>query len=89
MMGVYRKTFFSAGSDNSNLLFKFFLLHPCYKSELLPTCQECFTVPKGGIKVEAFSRRPTEKFIAQNKVEKLAFAKPAIYRILQHIYVHS
>lgn len=28
-------------------------------------------------------------FTAQHKVEKLAFAKAAIYRILQHVYVHS
>jgi len=27
----------------------FLLLHLCYKSELLPMCQEWFTVPKAGL----------------------------------------
>lgn len=41
--------------SNHNFLFSVLLLfHPHYKSELLPTCRECFIVPKAGIRVDAY-----------------------------------
>lgn len=93
VVSFIRKHSFLLAPVTNFFLSIFSLLHLCYKSELLPTCQECFTMPKTGIRVDACSRRPIEKFTAQHEVE-VSFSKSSSRtaehcRTFMYILTHS